>query len=95
MKHKNFVDVKVTLWNRYLFNDNADMKKVADLIQQKGVGWIADEEWGFVEHETLPDSEELLSPQENKGLATIEVYEAGGALRWSNAQPPASHDLKT
>jgi hypothetical protein len=42
-----------------------------------------DEKLGFIESETLYDTEQRLAPTENSGEATIEVYENGKKI-WAN-----------
>lgn len=72
---KNFVDIKVTVWNRVHFSDEANMQEVTDLIKQGNIESIFDENLGFEEEETLFDTEGYLSVEENDGCSTIEVYE--------------------
>jgi len=72
---KNFVDIKVTVWNRVHFSDEANMQEVTDLIKQGNIESIFDEDLGSEEKETLFDTEEYLSVEENDGCSTIEVYE--------------------
>lgn len=82
-----YVDYKVTTWNRAHFSDDADPKKIIKTIQEEGIDSIFDEELGFVEQETLFETEEDMTPEENGGYATIEVYENNNLvddLIWSN-----------
>lgn len=72
---KNFVDIKVTVWNRVHFSDEANMQEVTDLIKQGNIESIFDEELGFVEQEILYETEEKMIPEENDGCSTIEVFE--------------------
>lgn len=71
---KNYIDVKYTIWQRLHYNDEADMKKLAKIIEKTGsVNDIVEEEFGFIENEVLYDTEEFITPEENKA-STIEVY---------------------
>src|SRR5690606_29628233 len=80
---KNYIDVKVTVWNRLHFSEESNMKGIADLIQQEGIEEVIDDKLGFAESETLYDTEERLEPRDNGGQATIEVYEDGKEV-WNN-----------
>jgi hypothetical protein len=72
---KNFVDIKVKVWNRAYFSDEANMQEIIDLIKQGDIYSIFDENLGFKEEETMFDTESHLSVEENDGYSTIEVYE--------------------
>jgi hypothetical protein len=80
---KNYIDIKVTVWNRLHFIEQSNMKSIADLIQQEGLYEVIDEKLGFAESETLYDTEEKLEPGDNDGQPTIEVYEDGKEV-WNN-----------
>lgn len=79
----NYVDVKVTIWNRIEFNDDADMQEVIKTIQEVGLDAACNDDLGFKECSTLYDSEEQIEPKENEGNATIEVYQRDKRI-WSN-----------
>ena len=79
----NYIDVKVTVWNRLHFADEANMKGIAELIKEDGLEQVIDEKLGFVESESLYDTEEKLTPSDNGNEATIEVYENGKEV-WNN-----------
>lgn len=81
----NYIDIKVTVWNRLQFKDEADMKKVLGLIIDRGLDDVIDEELGFVECLTLYDTEEKITVAANGGNSTVEVYE-GDQLIWENAK---------
>jgi hypothetical protein len=83
-EHMNYIDIKVTVWNRIHFTDDADMQKLVDLIQQIGIDSIYEDESGFSELETLYDTESSVTPEQNDGEATIEVYEKDRYI-WNNA----------
>jgi len=81
----NYVDVKVTVWNRLHFEDDADMEKVLSVLQTNGINNITYEQLGFSKYETLCDSEEQIAPEENKGNATIQLFENDN-LKWDNSK---------
>lgn len=73
---KKYIDVKVTIWGRLHFKDDADLNKLIELLEQGNTtSDLCDEELGFSEYEILYDTEEELSPEENIGDATIEVFD--------------------
>lgn len=82
-----YIDYKVTVWKRVYFDEDTDSKKVIQVLEEDGLGYVFDEELGFVEQETLFETEDDMTPEENGGYATIEVYEnnnLAGDLIWSN-----------
>ncbi len=80
---KNYIDVKVTVWNRLHFSEQSDMQGIADLIKEDGQDEVIDDKLGFIESETLYDTEEKLTLAENGNQATIEVY-ADSKEIWTN-----------
>lgn len=84
-----YIDYKVTVWKRVYFDEDTDSKKVIQVLEEDGLGYVFDEELGFVEQETLFETEDDMTPEENGGYATIEVYEnnnPAGDLIWSNGK---------
>ena len=83
-----YIDYKVTVWKRVHFNENTNPKKVIQVLEEDGLGDVFDEELGFVEQETLYETVEDMTPEENGGCSTIEVYEEDNDfinnLIWSN-----------
>jgi hypothetical protein len=80
---KNYIDVKVTVWWRYHFADEANMPGLADLIKENGLDVVIDNKLGFSEAEMLPVTEEKLTPGENGNHSTIDVFEDGQEI-WNN-----------
>ena len=81
-----YIDYKVTVWKRVHFNESTNLKKVIQVLEE---GFdVFDEELGFVEQETLYETVEAMTPEENGGCSTIEVYEEDNDfinnLIWSN-----------
>ena len=84
-----YIDYKVTVWKRVHFNENTNPKKVIQVLEEEGFDYGFDDELGFVEQETLYDTEEGITPEENEGCSTIEVYAEGkfeDNLIWSNGK---------
>lgn len=84
-----YIDYKVTVWKRVYFDKDTDSKKVIQVLEEDGLGYVFDEELGFVEQETFYETEEDMTPEENGGYATIEVYENNNPvddLIWSNGK---------
>lgn len=82
-----YIDYKVTVWKRIHFNVDTDPKEVIQILEEDGLGNVFNEELGFVEQETLFETEEEMAPEENEGRSTIEVYTEGkfeDNLIWSN-----------
>ena len=76
---KKYIDQKVTIWNRYHFNDDADMEKIVEALEKsKDIEDVLDDEFGFSESEILDDTKEIMYPYENGKQPTIEVYEFKG-----------------
>lgn len=80
---KNYIDVKVTVWNRLHFAEEANMQGIADLIKEDGLDEVIDDKVGFLESETLFDTEERIEPKDNEGQATIVVYQDSNEI-WTN-----------
>lgn len=79
----NYVDAKISVWNRLEFDDDIDMNDVLSVIREKGIPTIY-EKFGVIVCKTLYETEQLLTLQQNAGKATIEVYEKD-KLKWDNS----------
>ncbi len=78
-----YIDVKVTIWNRIHFQEDADIQKAIAVIENEGIESVYDEALGFQEYSPMYETEENISPQDNEGNSTIEVYE-DDKLLWEN-----------
>jgi hypothetical protein len=86
MGGENFIDVKVTIWQRLHFKENADMDRVVEILKATGdTDFIADDDLGFRYMQTLDETEDRMTVEENDGNPTVEVYRDGNDL-WNNAQ---------
>ena len=78
-------DVKITVWVRQSFEIEAESKEDAlnkvEQFKTKDVKGEVDD----VEYETLWDTEELVLPEEDGGLHTIELYDEHDNLIGKNA----------
>ena len=81
-----YIDYKVTVWKRIHFNENVDSEKVIQALEEGGLDDVFDDELGFEEQETLYETAEEITPEENGGYSTIEVYSPVGELIWSNGK---------
>jgi hypothetical protein len=87
---RKYVDYKATIWGRLFFEDDADMQKViVELEKGKLPAELCDEEeLKFTEFMFNIDTEEFITPVENDGQATIEVYEGDESFQeciWDNS----------
>jgi len=81
-----YVDYKATIWGRLTFSDDADMNKV---IEKLNDGLLpaeiaCEEELKFRTFHFLDDTEEHMTPEENNGCHTIEVYDDDNKMIWDN-----------
>lgn len=79
-----YVDIKVTIWNRLIFDDDTDMKEIAEIIRSQGVLFVCDKSFGYRESWPLFETEEFISLDQNFGQPTIEAYE-NEELVWENS----------
>jgi len=71
-----YIDTKVTIWGRIHLKDDADMNKLIEILKKNNsINSICDESLGFSEYEILYDTEEEITPEENNGDPTIEVFD--------------------
>ncbi|MFT3749082.1 MAG: hypothetical protein QM768_12225 [Agriterribacter sp.] len=80
---KNYIKVKVTVWHKLHYTEQANMPGLADIIHENGLEEVIDDKLGFLESEILYDTENRLQPAGNDNRATIEVY-ADGKKIWTN-----------
>lgn len=74
-EYRFYQDVKVEIWQRQYFTIKADTKEEAleEIEQYKKMDVSADYIVGHSEY--LYETERVLSPEENDGDATIELYD--------------------
>ena len=81
-----YFDEKVTVWNRNHFTVDAETKEEADKIAkdyilEKDIDWDIDIDFS----EYLYDTEEKITPEENRGFRTLELYTDEDELLYVNA----------
>lgn len=74
MLSNKYCDIKYTIWQRVHFKEDTDMDKIIELAKEN-IEQIFDEELGFEENETLFDTASTLSPEQNEGDSTIELFD--------------------
>lgn len=86
MGGENFVDVKVTIWQRLHFKRSADMDRIVEVLKATGeTNHVVDEDLGFTYMQTLDETEDSMTVEENDGNPTIEVYRDGEGI-WDNVK---------
>lgn len=78
----NYIDEKITTWNRLHFSDSVDMPNIVKLIKEGRQNDIYDH--GFDYCEPLANSDGTLDPEENGGCSTLEVYKDNEII-WENS----------
>ena len=81
-----YFDEKVTVWNRNHFTVDAETKEEADKIAkdyilEKDIDWDIDIDFS----EYLYDTEENITPEENRGFRTLELYTDDDELLYVNS----------
>ncbi|KGL47529.1 MULTISPECIES: hypothetical protein [Bacteroidales] len=87
-----YQDRKVTCWERTHFEVQADTYEEALAMVKSWNGedvalWEDEEKVIITEGETLYETTEALSPEDNHGRATIEVFGTSGESITDNANP--------
>jgi len=74
---RKYLDYKHSSWSRIYFSDDTDMKMIAKKIEEEHLvpSELCDEDLGFIEWETMIETEEYITPKENDNQPTIEIYE--------------------
>lgn len=80
-----FIDCKVSIWKRFHLSESANSEKVIQALEEGRLGDVFDDEL-FIEQEILYETSEEMTPEENGGHSTIEVYSPVGELIWSNGK---------
>ena len=72
--NQKFIDVKVVTWERWLLDDEADVNKIIeDYKEHKNIELAVGN--SFVESETFHETTSFLTPAQNNGFSTVEVYD--------------------
>lgn len=83
-----YVDVKVTVWQRIKLNEDEDVS-AEDVIEklklhEPWLGFLWNEEKFSIDWDTITDTEEHMTVEENGGCSTVELYDDDGKLLWEN-----------
>ena len=77
--------IKVSVWQQIDIPDEVDTQTVIEYFKKhNGTGNIDEIGIDSSTYETLHDSEEELTPEDNSGECTVEVYDDGKQLIWDN-----------
>jgi len=80
---RKYVDFKVTTWCRAYLEEDVDLDQVVEALKSgEGSNYLFAEELAY-EWENLCDTEVSITPEQNNGDATIEVYEDDKTI-WDN-----------
>lgn len=71
---QKYIDYKVTTWIRAKFNEEVDLHEVIKSIENGAAPPAFNNEYD-IEYENLTETEKFITPEENDGQSTIEVYE--------------------
>lgn len=82
-----YVDVKMSIWQRIDIIDKGNLTKeeVINVLKNKGTSYLWDLPDVQIDLEELTDTEEYLTPEDNGGESTVELYEDNGTLIWENS----------
>jgi hypothetical protein len=88
------VDTKYTVWERQNYYVKSDSKETADkLITNILNGEEVDDIGLYIDEcEVIYDTIEYITPEENGGLSTIEVYDENGSLIYDNTTNKNNND---
>jgi hypothetical protein len=84
-----YIDYKKTVWERIhimdeILNENEMIKAISD--NQQTNSWLWDDCDSEPDREDLLETEEIMTPKDNGGCNTIEVFDDDGNLIWSNGK---------
>lgn len=88
---RNYIDYKITIWRRMHLKDKANMINLVKKLEGKAIGTADDlmaetDDWDDIfddEDELLYETEVSMTPEENEGSSTVEVYKEDEVI-WSN-----------
>lgn len=78
-----YLDVKVTAWQRIKLDDDATKERVINHLKENSHSSLFDDGIAY-DYETLTDTEEQVTVEDNKGFSTLELYNEDGELLWAN-----------
>lgn len=86
MEQSYYIDEKVTIWRRTYYSiDGTEEETKSMLIESvEGRGHLLDT--NMVDSEVLYETEEGMTPEENDGQPTMEVFNSERKMIWSNGK---------
>ena len=70
-----YIDVKYTVWGRYHLDEDTDLQPIIKMLEEtENIDSICDLD-GFIEYESMVETEEFIIVKENNNQPTIEVYD--------------------
>lgn len=80
------ITYKESIWIELTFEDNVNIDELISMIKTEGIYSVIDKDLGFLESQPLFNTELPLSPEENNGESTIEIYDSSDKLIWENGK---------
>ena len=79
-----YIDIKTTVWERYYIPDDVEIPKIksGENIQD----FLDDNEFWDWECESLLETSEWMSVEDNGGNATMEMYDENYKIIWDNVE---------
>ena len=84
-----YIDYKKTVWERiHIMDDDLNDDELIKIISenQQANSFLWDDCEKEPEREDLVETEEIMTPKDNGGWATIEAYDDNGHLLWKNGK---------
>lgn len=86
------IDYKATIWDRLYFNDDANVDSIIEALKYGDPRDLTTDECKFSHCEFIDGSSELIYPDENDNLSTIEVIDlTTNKILWTN-EPLINHE---
>lgn len=80
------ISFKTARWINIDFGDDADMNEIIEDIKENGVKAIDNHRYKGLAEEVYYDTEEYLTPEQNNGGSTVEVFDDKFDVIYSNEE---------
>lgn len=82
-----YIDIKVSIWQRIQLMPEGEISKeqVIDMLKREDTNSLYSIAGMQIEWDSLLGTEEQLTPADNDGMPTIELYDDDGTILWNNA----------
>ena len=86
MEQSYYIDEKITIWRRTYYSIGGTEEETKRVLLEgvEGLNDILDTNMG--DSEILYETEELMTPEDNDGQSTMEVFNHRGETIWSNVK---------